>query len=134
MSLFTRIPHLASKWCQNAQQRRTKEPKRPKLLSWAPPGHPRAIPRAPGPQGPYGRRNKGFAQGFLRKATRATIVFRGYNRYFGGPRGPGVVRNRVNLSFLSTALDPQADVILSQSYEGFMPIFRFYKNRIFGKK
>ena len=82
----------------------------------------------------YGRRNKGFAQGFLRKATRATIVFRGYNRYFGGPRGPGVVRNRVNLSFLSTALDPQADVILFQSYEGFMPIFRFYKNRIFGKK
>ena len=82
----------------------------------------------------YGRRNKGFAQGFLRKATRATIVFRGYNRYFGGPRGPGVVRNRVNLSFLSTALDPQADVILSQNYEGFMPIFRFYKNRIFGKK
>ena len=59
---------------------------------------------------------------------------RGYNRYFGGPRGPGVVRNRVNLSFLSTALDPQADVILSQNYEGFMPIFRFYKNRIFGKK
>ena len=83
---------------------------------------------------PYGRRNKGFAQGFLRKATRATIVFRGYNRYFGGPRGPGVVRNRVNLSFLSTALDPQADVILFQNYEGFMPIFRFYKNRIFGKK
>ena len=81
-----------------------------------------------------GRRNKGFAQGFLRKATRATIVFRGYNRYFGGPRGPRVVRNRVNLSFLSTALDPQADVILSQNYEGFMPIFRFYKNRIFGKK
>ena len=59
---------------------------------------------------------------------------RGYNRYFGGPRGPGVVRNRVNLSFLSTALDPQADVILSQNYEGFMPIFRFNTNRIFGKK
>ena len=102
------------------------------------------VPKAPGPTAPgipwanplgsHGRRNKGFAQGFLRKATRATIVFRGYNRYFGGPRGPGVVRNRVNLSFLSTALDPQADVILSQNYEGFMPIFRFYKNRIFGKK
>ena len=44
-----------------------------------------------------------------------------------------MVRNRVNLSFLSTALDPQADVILSQNYEGFMPISRFYKNRIFGK-
>ena len=33
--------------------------------------------------------------------------------------------NRVNRSFLSTALDPQADVILSQSPEGFRPVFRF---------
>ena len=40
------------------------------------------------------------------------------------PRGPGAVRNHVKLSFLSTALDPQADVILSQSYEGFKPVFR----------
>ena len=51
-----------------------------------------------------------------------------------GPRGSGAVQNCVNLSFLSTALDPQADVILFQNYEGFMPIFRFYKNRILGKK
>ena len=52
---------------------------------------------------------------------------RGYNRYFGGPRGPGVVRNRVNLSFLSTALDPQADVILPQNYKLSCPFFVFIK-------
>ena len=37
-----------------------------------------------------------------------------------------MVRNRVNLRFLSTALDPQADVILSQSPEKFMPVFCFF--------
>ena len=43
---------------------------------------------------------------------------------WGGPRGPGAVWNRVNRSFLTAAFDPQADVILSQSYEGFKPVFR----------
>ena len=39
------------------------------------------------------------------------------------PRGPRAVQNRVKLSFLSAAFDPQEIVQRSQSYEGFMPIF-----------
>ena len=41
------------------------------------------------------------------------------------PGGAGAVRNHVKLSFLSTALDPQADVILSQNSSSFLSRFSF---------
>ena len=51
----------------------------------------------------------------------------------GGPRGvpgealggPGAAGNIVKLNFLSTALDPQADVILSQNSSSFLNRFSF---------
>ena len=42
------------------------------------------------------------------------------------PGGAGAVRNHVKLSFLSTALDPQAGVMLSQHSFSFWDRFSFW--------
>ena len=41
-----------------------------------------------------------------------------------GSPGPRAIQNRVKLSFLTAAFDPQTDVQRSQNYGGFVAIFR----------